>query len=161
MKEPQFPSVLRHVWLLFVVVTTANALILKYRSRRYIQQRPLLAEGYQRLFWGFLFWGNLPWLVMAVGIEFGGVPDMFCYFRPRDGDPYVLAWFAFVIADWLLGFYWIFARRGAEFLVEHPGLLRGDPKNPTMIRVFYCLSVVGGIVGFALMWTMDMPQFPR
>src|SRR5688572_11682314 len=104
------PPFFHHAWLMFVAVTIANALILKYRSRRYIRERPELAEGYNRLFRGVLFWGNLPWILMAIGIEFGGVPSFFSYFRPRDGNPFVMAWFAVVIALWLLGFYWLFAR---------------------------------------------------
>jgi hypothetical protein len=138
-----------------------NALILKFRSRAHIQQRPELAAGYQRLFNGVLLWGNLPWIVMGIGILFGGVHSVFSYFRPRDGNPYVLAWFGVVVALWLLSFYWLFARRGAEFLVEHPGLLRGNPKSPAMIRVFYCLMVAGGVVALRLMFFADIPEFTK
>lgn len=151
----------RQAWLIFIAVTVANALILKFRSRAHIQRQPELAAGYQRLFNGVLFWGNLPWVVMGIGIVFGGVHSVFSYFRPRDGNPFVLAWFAVVIALWLLGFYWIFARRGAEFLVEHPGLLRGTPKSPTMIRIGYCLMIAGGIMGLIFMFTMDISTFTQ
>jgi hypothetical protein len=146
---------------MFVAVTVANALILKFRSRGYIRDRPELAAGYKRLFRGVLFWGNLPWLVMGIGIELGGVPGIFSYFRPRDGNPYVLAWFAGVFAIWILGFRWIFFQRGAEFLVEHPGLLRGDPQSPTAIRFFYCLMLLGGIAGVTFMFMADIPHFPK
>jgi hypothetical protein len=151
------PIIMRHVWLMFIAVTIANAMILKIRSGPYILQHPELAEGYRRLFWGVLFWCNLPWLVMAIGIEFGSVPNIFFFFRPRDGNPFVLGFFGVVVLLWILGFYWIFARRGADFLIDHPGLLRGCPKNPDMIKLFYCLSVIGGIVGMILMFTMDIP----
>ena len=146
---------------MFIAVTVANALILRVRSRRHIRERPELAEGYQRLFYGVLFWGNLPWFVMAIGIELGGVPDMFAYFRPRNDNPFVLAWFGIVIALWLLGFYWLFARRGAEFLVEHPGLLRGEPKSPNMVRFFYCLMVAGGIAGLYFIFFAGVPGFTK
>ncbi len=42
MNEPVF---LHHAWLMFVAVTVANALILKFRSTVYIRQRPELAGG--------------------------------------------------------------------------------------------------------------------
>ena len=158
MNEPPF---FRHVWLVFVVVTVANALILRLRSRPHIRECPELAPGYQRLFTGVLFWGSLPWLVMGIGIELGGVHSIFLYFRPRDGNPFVLAWFSVVVALWLTGFYWIFARRGAEFLIEHPGLLSGDPKSPARIRFFYCLMVAGGIVGLLFMLLSDIPKFTK
>jgi len=152
------PSFLRHAWLMLITVTVVNALILKYRSRRYIQERPELAQGYARLFRGVLLWGNLPWIVMGVGIELGGVPRLSSYFRPRDGNPFVLAWFGVVIALWVFGFHWLFARRGAEFLVEHPGLLRGAPESPSMIRIFYCLMVAGGVVGVCFLFFTDISQ---
>lgn len=149
--------IFRHGWLMFVAVTCLNALILKIHSRQHIRERPELVAGYRRLVLGYLFWGNLPWLVMGVGIEFGGLPSIFSYFRPRDGNPFVLAWFGVVIALWILGFWWLFPRRGAEFLVEHPGLLRGLPRSPNLIRLFYCLSILGGILGLIFMWFSDIP----
>jgi hypothetical protein len=149
----------RHAWLMFVAVTVVNALALKFRGRPYIRERPELAKGYRALFRGILSWGNLPWLVMGAGLELGGVPSIFSYFRPRDGNPYVVAFFAVVVALWLLGFYWIFARRGAEFLVEHPGLLRNDIQSPAVIRIGYCVMIAGGIAGFIFMFTMDIPEF--
>ena len=158
MKEPPFAH---YAWLMFVGVTVVNAIILKMRSRAYIKKRPELAVGYQKLIKGVLFWGNLPWIVMGIGIVFGGVQSVFSYFSPREANPFVLAWFGTLIVLWLLGFYWLFARRGAEFLVEHPGLLNGEPKNPNMIRVFYCLSVAGGIAGLCFMFFANIPKFAK
>lgn len=158
MNEPPFA---RHAWLIFIVGTVLNALILKSRSRTYIQQQPELAAGYQQLFNGVLLWGNLPWVVMGIGIHFGEVHSVFSYFRPRDGNPFVLAWFGVVVALWLLGFYWLFARRGAEFLVKHPGLLRGNPKSPAMLRLCYCLMIAGGVVGLCFMFFGDIPNFTK
>lgn len=158
MNEPPFA---RHAWLILIGVTVANALILKFRSRAYIQQQPELAAGYQQLFNGVLLWGNLPWVVMGIGIVFGGVPSVFSYCRPRDGNPFVLALFGVVIALWILGFYWLFARRGAEFLIEHPGLLRGNPKSPAMIRLVYCLMVAGGVAATCLMFFVNIPSFTK
>jgi hypothetical protein len=155
MNEPQL--IARWVWLLFIAVTFANALILKFRAQSYIRQQPELAAGYQQLFRGVLFWGNLPWVVMGIGIVFGGVPNILSYFRPRDGNPFVLAWFGTVITIYLLGFYWLFARHGAEFLAEHAGLLRGGIKSPKAIRLYYCLMVAGGVAGMCVMFLIDFP----
>jgi hypothetical protein len=156
-----FRFIEHHGWLVFVAVTCLNALILKLHSRRYIRQQPELADGYGRLIRGVLFWGNLPWLVMGAGIELGGLPGMFSYFHPRDGHPFVLAWFGVVITIWILGFWWLFARGGAEFLVEHPGLLRGPPCSPTAIRIYYCLCIIGGICGVVFLFVADIPHFPE
>jgi hypothetical protein len=153
--------IVHHGWLLFAAVTCLNALILKLRSRYYIRQRPELADGYSRFSRGVLLWGNLPWLVMGAGIELGGLPGIFSYFHPRDGNPFVLAWFGVVIAIWILGFWWLFARGGAEFLVEHPGLFHGLPRSATAIRIYYCLCVAGGISGLVFMFVADIPRFPQ
>ncbi len=110
---------------MFVAVTCINVLYLKVHSRQHIRQRPELAAGYRRLIRGYLFWGNLPWIVMGVGLELGGLSSIFSFFRPRDGNPFVLAFFLVVIELWILGFWWLFFARGAEFLVEHPGVFRG------------------------------------
>jgi hypothetical protein len=94
---------------------------------------------------------------MGAGIVFGGVPSANSYFRPRDGNPLVLAWFGVVIVIWILGFYWLFARRGAEFLVEHPGLLQGAPQDPDWIRRLYVVCVAGGVVALIAMFFVDFP----
>ena len=150
----------RHAWAMFVAVTVANALIGKFRSRRYIRERPELAPGYEKLFRRTLIWENLPWILMGFAIEFGGVHSMFSFFRPRDGNPFVLAWFSLVVAEWVLGFWWLFFRHGAEFLVAHPGYSPYDVKSPVIIKVLYCLMILGGIAGFTMMWRMDVPEFP-
>lgn len=98
---------------------------------------------------------------MGAGIELGGLPSVFSYFRPRDGNPFVLAWVGVVVALWMLGFWWLFRRGGAGFLVEHPGLFRGSPRNPNIIRFCYCLSILGGVLGLLFMWFSDIPVSTR
>jgi hypothetical protein len=149
-----------HGWMVFLVVTCLNALMLKLHSRRYIRQRPELADGYTRLIRGVLFWGNLPWLVMGVGIELGGLPGMFSYFHPRDGNPFVLAFFVVVIAEWILSFWWLFFARGAEFLAEHPGVF-GGLRSPIIIRLYCSLCIAGGIAGVLFLWFSDIPVFTQ
>jgi hypothetical protein len=155
------PSIARHAWVVFIVVTVFNALAFKFRSQANIQRRPDLAVGYNQVFKGILLWGNLPWIVMGIGILFGGVQSIFSYFRPRDGNPFVLAWFGVVVGLWIVGFYWVFARRGAEFLIEHPGLLSNCPKSPAMVRLLYCFMVGGGIVGLIVLFVADIPGLTK
>lgn len=148
----------RQAWLIFLAVNTVNAFVLKFRSQAYIRERPELAPSYQKLFRGILFWGSLPWLVLGIGMVSGGVQNMNAYFRPRTGNPFVLAWYGVVVALWILGGYWLFARRGAEFLVEHRGLIQGSPQNPTSIRLFYCVILVAGVAGMVLAFAIDFPR---
>lgn len=150
---------MKYFWVLAIVVNVANAIILKVRSKKYIQQRPELAEGYQQFFLGTLFFGSLPWVVMGIGILFGGVQNVFSYFHPQNPNPFIRAWYVCIVGMWLLGFYWLFARRGAGFLVEHPGLFNVNLNTPTKIKAFYCLTIVGGAVGLYVMFTNQIPDF--
>lgn len=59
-----------------------------------------------------------PWLVMGVGIVFGGVPGLWNYLRPQDLNPYVWAWYLSVFGL-ACGFaYWVIFRDGAQRAVE-------------------------------------------
>lgn len=61
---------------MFIVVTFANALIMKKKTKSHIEKDPTLKDGYQTIIKGFITWGNLPWLVMGIGILVGGVPTI-------------------------------------------------------------------------------------
>ena len=114
----------QHFWIVAIVVTCANAAYYKHRSKYYIEANPDLAEGYSKLIKGYLFWFNIPWVVMVIGCTIGGIPSVFQYFNPQDGDPYVLAWFGSVFLIWMLGTYWLLFMNGAEALAKHPGLVQ-------------------------------------
>ena len=58
-----------------------------------------------------------------------------------------MGWLGLVVAMMLLGFYRLFARGGAAFLVDHPWRLRGNPRSPTEVRLLYCLLVLCGVIG--------------
>ena len=153
------PPVFKYFWVLAIACNVVNVFIFRTRSSEYVQQRPELAEGYKRYFLGFLLWASLPWIAMGVGIVFGGVPNVFSYFHPQDPNPFIRAWFGSIILMWLLGFYWLFARHGAEFLVEHPGLFNRNLNTPAKIKGFYCLTLVGGAVGLYFMYNNHIPDF--
>lgn len=109
------------------------------RAQEHIGKNPQLKEGYAALFRGYLFWMNLPWVIMGIGCTVGGIPSVWHYFRPRDGNPYVLAWFGSVFFLWVLGTFWLFLKSGAEMLAGHPGAIelrygvkRKDLANPRL-----------------------------
>ena len=94
---------LRHFWVMFIVVTSLNGAVWWHRAKPVIAAHPERRESYRRLIRGFLFWGNLPWVVMGLGILVGGVPTVFHYFNPRNG-PFVIAWYCTVVLIWVLTF---------------------------------------------------------
>ncbi len=161
--EP-FDLISKYFWLAFIPVSGINFIIFRKRAEKYIREDPQLAEGYATLFRGYLFWTNIPWIVMGIGCTIGGVPSIWHYFRPRDGNPYVLAWFGSVFFLWIMGTFWLFFRDGAETLARHPGLIQfhlgfksGDVTSSVLIKVFWVLALAGGIFAVVAMWRMDVP----
>jgi hypothetical protein len=134
-----------HAWLLLIFGTLINAAILWARSRPIVKKHSELAEGYKRLLIGFVLFMNLPWLVMGVGIIFGDVPGTFDYFPPAYDSLFVVAFYVTILILWLLGFWWVYFRGGAEFLVTYRGLFNRDFKSPREVKIlsaFFLLSYV-------------------
>ena len=115
-----FAALGKWFWLVCILVTFLNGAIFWIRAKKRIQQSPKLANGYRTIIKGFVTWGILPWVVMGVGFTIGGVPSVWHYFNPRDGNGYIPALFASVVLVWISGSYWIFFRGGAKALVDHP-----------------------------------------
>jgi hypothetical protein len=150
-------AIVRHLWVALVAVMIANALIFRVRSCRYIAENPSLESGYRRLIWGFLIWGNIPWVIIGLGCELGGVPSVLHFVRPRDGNPFVLAFFASVVLIWVLGSYWLFARGGAETMIRHPGLLNAKLQSPALVKIMWCVFLAGGILAAVAMFVTETP----
>ena len=94
---------------------------------------------------------------MGFGIVIGKVPSMFHFFRPRDGNPYVIAFFVTVIVLWILGTYWLIFRGGAKMIATHPGFLNVDIKNPALIILIWFACLAGGTIAVITMFTVDIP----
>jgi len=148
-------------WAVCIAVTFFNAGVFRARARQHIAENPELLEGYRTITKGFVTWGNLPWVVMGVGCVFGGVHSVFDFFRPRDGNAFVLAFFVSVFLLWVLGTYWLAFRCGAEMLVKHPGLLNVNLKSTRAVMVYWFLSLAGGVVAVVLMFLRTMPLPPE
>ena len=149
---------------MFIAVTVANGFILKYRSKKYIAQNPELNEGYKNYFKGWMFYGNIPWVIMMLGNLSGITQNTFEYFNPKAMNPMVLVFHFSIIVLWVLGIRWIYFKSGAEFIEAHPGLIQksnfSGNSNVTakQIKIFFPLMIFGGIAGMVLMWVMDIPD---
>jgi len=143
--------VFRHGWALLILVTCINGAVWWRKGQPSIAADPTLAPGYRRLIRSWLILMNLPWLVMGAGIVFGGVPTIFNYFDPRSG-PFVIAFYVTAVAVWIVLFYWLFFRSGAEALIAHPGLLNFHTERPSVVKWYFLVCLAGGIVG--LLWML-------
>jgi hypothetical protein len=164
-----FYFVSKYFWFLAIIGTAINWLRFRNRAQKHIKENPQLAEGYATLLRGYLFWMIMPWVVMGIGCTVGRVPSVWNYFRPRDRNPYVLAWFASVFFLYLLGTFWLFFQGGAEKLAQHPGAVefrfgwfkRKDITNTAWIKFFWILMLTGTLIALVIMCTSDfsIPNF--
>ena len=156
-----FSLLFKHAWLLFIAITCLNAIILKTRSKKYIERNSSLEEGYNKLFWGYLFYMNLPWVALGIGMVFGKFNSVFdILFGIRGGNPFALLFLGTVIVLWVLTVRWIYFRGGAEFLVEHPGVFTTDPKSPNVVKMTVALMLAGGVFGLIMMGSVGQ-SLPR
>lgn len=147
-------------WLISIIFNCINALSQRKAGKKVHVEHPELAGEYYRLIKGWLFWGNIPWVVMGFGCMFDGL-TVFDYVRPRDGNPFVLAFYGILFVLWLFGFWWVILGGGAERLARCK-FLPGTGwllSNPLHIKLLVCLSLAGGIAGTVIMFTMDIPRY--
>jgi hypothetical protein len=155
--------IFKQAWIMFIAVTFANAFILKFRAKKYIDKNPDLRKGYEDLFKGIVLFGNIPWIVIAIGNLTGMTNSIFDFFNPRALNPIVLIFHASIIVLWLLSIRWIYFRNGAAFLERHPGFIEkhGFSGNSAVtakeIKTFFPLMLLGGIVGMIMMWLIKIP----
>jgi len=153
----------KHAWVMFIAVTCVNGLLLKNASQRHIAKNPALAAGYNKYIKGWFLYGNIPWLIMMVGSISGQTQSLFEYLSPRQLNPVVLVFHLSIVALWGLGIRWIYFKQGAEFLEQHPGLIRKSSLSgnttitASQIKRFFPLTILGGLVGMIMMWVIDLP----
>ena len=137
---------LKYIWVAFIAVTSMNAIVWWSRGKSHRTRDPRLTPGYRSLVKGFLIWGNIPWIVMATGMIFGGIPSVFSYLHPREGKLFVTAFFVSIFLVWIAGTYWLFLADGASKVVRHPGLLQPNISSPAIIKLLWVACVTAGIV---------------
>jgi hypothetical protein len=148
--------IFRHAWVLFILFTCVNGAVWWQRAQAHIHKNAELRPGYIKLIRGWLLFGNLPWIVMGLGILFGDVPSVMHYFNPRNGAM-VVVWYATVVALWIASVYWLFFRHGAETLIAYPGLLNFPAGKPGIVKLYFLLCLAGGIAGLLGMIFSDIP----
>ena len=155
--------IFKYFWAAAFIITCINVIYMKRLSIKYIDNDPESIADYNKIVKWALFWMNLPWIVMGIGCTIGNVPTMFHFFRPRDGNPFVLAWFAILFFLYALSIYWIFFCEGAERLAKY-GLVRynapgksGSISNPTIVKLIFILCLSGGLIAAIAMCTIDIP----
>jgi hypothetical protein len=155
----------KYFWVAAILMTCINVFMFKRRPIPDNENSPEASEDYDKLIRGYLFWMNLPWIVMGIGCTIGGVPTVFHYCRPRDSDPFVLAWWGSVLILHALGVYWMFFCKGAEKLAKYRMISYSSfgsvecMSSPSRIKLVFLLCLTGGIIAAITMWTTNI-QLP-
>ena len=157
----------KYFWLLAMIATSINAIVYRHASKKHIQQEPELAAGYKKMIHGFFFWTNIPWLIMGIGCTVGGIPTVFHFFSPKDGNPFVLGWWISVVILNALFAYWILFGSGTEKLIKyrmisfHSSFRKPEyVSNPMVIKLIGLLALAMAIIVFIFMWKVDVPLPP-
>lgn len=107
MPQP-FAIVSQYFWVLCLVFGAINY----FRVRRTLPAEPSSeVSGYLKKFAIGL---NLPWVIMGVGQLTGFTPTVWYYFRPQDGNPFVIACLASIFVASYTYAWWILFAGGAE-----------------------------------------------
>ncbi|MCU4165482.1 hypothetical protein [Carboxylicivirga caseinilyticus] len=150
-----------NAWIFFIVVTILNGLIMKHRSKRYISENPGLQFGYDKYFKGLIFYGNIPWIIIAIGNLSGLTHSIFDYVNPKTMNPIVLVFHGAIAFLWILCVRWVYFKGGAEFFETHPGLFQksslSGKTNITakQVKLYLPLIILSGIFAMIMMWTTD------
>jgi hypothetical protein len=107
-------------------------------------ERVAEAQAYLR---NFAIAGVLPWTIMGMGQLSGTTPTVWYYFRPQDGNVFVVAWLAFVFLLSASFAWWVFLAGGATKVVEYNLLAAVGRRSVTspsegMVKFFAVLYVI-------------------
>jgi hypothetical protein len=142
----------RFFWIFFILGIVVNALSWYFHSLEFISKKPELESGYHMLILGFLFWGNIPWVVMGTGCLTQNM-TLSDYLEPKSIHPSLIAVFSSLLLVYIVGTYWLFLSDGAAILVKYPGLLISESGqvmdsqslSSQSIKLFWGIGVISGI----------------
>jgi hypothetical protein len=152
--------ILKYIWGIAIAGGCVGAFIMGLRMKETTTKARL------KMMLGAAFWLNVTWIVMGIGFTIGGVPSIWNYLRPRDGNTFVLVWWASVLALYIIGSYWIFLGQGAAKLAKS-GVIRYRSAGKTTtvssekgIKLIFLLNLAGAIIFAAVVWFVNIPLPP-
>lgn len=151
---------IQHAWLGFIAISLLNHFLLKFRVQVFIDKDPSLQPGYNQILRGALIVGNIPWMIMGAGQISGLTTNLAEYLHPNTMNIAVMIFHVTFIALWVLGAWWIYFNKGAEFLERHPGLFRKTSLSGNVemsakqIKIFTPIMLVGAMASEVLLWLM-------
>lgn len=154
-----FELISQHFWLIALAVAAFNY----WRADQAIAatadpDKASEARPYVR---NFAIAGALPWVVMGAGQLTGVTPSVWHYFRPQDGNLFVLGWLASIFGLSCFFAWWVFIAGGAKKVVEFNLLAvlsqRGTkPPSEALVKLCAAMGVLIPPIWVALAASMDV-----
>ncbi len=110
----------------------------------------------------FALGANVPWVVMGLGQLSGYTPTVWHYFRPQDGNPFVVAWLTVVLLTTCAYAWWVLFAGGAQ-KVRDLNLMavvgQHGPKPPSLfsIKLFAAFAPLFFPIWLYLVVSMNAP----
>jgi hypothetical protein len=155
-----FDLMSRNFWLVCIAIAAINYLLAdRFGTAEAADDGRQLKRKYRGWFWGLSI---VPWLVVGYGQIFGGVPNIWAYFRPQDGDPYVWAFYASILLVYAIGAYWVLFCDGARIAAELQLVKYNSPGKSGALSAFWIkVFAVASFPFFALwLWLASRMNVP-
>lgn len=135
-----------YFWVICLLTGFINHFSFSIKARKVCKDQPELKEGFEKLLKGFLFWSNLPWLVLGFGRIVGGLTLEEAFFSLDLNNPYAVLFILTIMTIWVRGTIWLQFQNGVETLVEYSGVWH--PKNVSKLTIYlqYYAGLFGGII---------------
>lgn len=152
-------SIFNYFWLVLIAANCINTLLFSITARPRLREKPELYNGYRRIIFGTVVFFNIPFVIMGIGLLTGNVSGMDHYSRLEFNNLFVTIFHVSIIVLILLGFYWIFFAKGAEFVVKHRelwGIYKSRiPGTTFAIKLVYLLCLMCAAAVFLIGFSGD------
>jgi hypothetical protein len=158
-----FRLISKYFWVVALAFAAFNYWKADRDASRIVEpNKALEAKTYLR---NFAVAGALPWVIMGVGQISGATPTVWHYFRPQDGNVFVLVWFSTYFALSCVFAWWVFLASGAKKVAEFNlmtvlGQYSAKKLSENMIKIFAALGVLMIPIWFYMAVSMNVP-LPR
>ncbi len=156
-----FNFISRHFWLIAIVVSIINYLAMNaWMDDEDRAVDSPLRRRYQAWMWGL---SCVPWLVVGAGTLAGEVPSVWALFRPQDGNPFVLAFYAAGVLCYLFIAWWVFFQDGARIAAELRLFKFQTPRRRGAMNEFWIKAfTVAGLPFIAFVfWMLSRAPLPH
>lgn len=152
-----FEFIARYFWVLGLASGAVNYFFLKKNIQAYIEEDPSREPGYNQFLTWFITFYTLVWLLMGAAILSHPQENAFTFLQGMSSGGWASRTFwAFFLTVWGSWSAWVVFGKGAEFLEQHPGLIKirvpgVDPERPSA-KAIRNVSIAAFVVSLAVFY---------